>query len=443
MRPERLRHELPPGGLTQGERRWTVPGGTPSAGHRHVRTRHPAARGTPCGESGRTGLRSFLTTGRLVGPGHPSIDCTQTRRDGADAPDHLSPQVAARAPCSPPSRSARIPARCKSMPGIAPTAQEGRPMHTTFRPTTRRRLGKAVAAAASVTALMAGALIAATPQALAAPAPPQGSSSSVVNPYSPAYGHAYRHGVLPTLTQNKKMQHLGRRPCRRPDVATGPETLSYGGGIDGIGVQSGHTKVYLVFYGTQWGTQSTDANGNLTFSGDPSGAAPVAQKMFKGIGTGSELWSGRPDPVVRRPERGRPARPAARRTPTSSRTRPAACCAGVWYDNSAASPRHGHRAPARRRRRSTRPAHFGNTTAAFEPLHLLRDPVAARHQPGQLPGPVLRVARLQRRHHADRRRGHLAATATSRSATSRTTSTPAPAAAWASSTPPAPSTATP
>ena len=53
---------------------------------------------------------------------------------------------------------------------------------------------------------------------------------------------------------------------------------------------SGQNKAYIVFYGTQWGTSSTDANGNLKFSNDPAGAAGAAQQMFKGIGTDGETW---------------------------------------------------------------------------------------------------------------------------------------------------------
>ena len=51
------------------------------------------------------------------------------------------------------------------------------------------------------------------------------------------------------------------------------------------------SKVYLIFYGNQWGTSTTDANGYLNFSNDAAGAGPAAQKMFKGIGTNGELWS--------------------------------------------------------------------------------------------------------------------------------------------------------
>jgi metallo-beta-lactamase class B len=63
-------------------------------------------------------------------------------------------------------------------------------------------------------------------------------------------------------------------------AATGPETLSYGGGIDGIGVTSSTPKVYLVFWGSQWGTQGTDGAGNVTLSGDTNGGAPYIQEHY-------------------------------------------------------------------------------------------------------------------------------------------------------------------
>src|SRR5258705_12986636 len=61
----------------------------------------------------------------------------------------------------------------------------------------------------------------------------------------------------------------------------GLNTLSFGGGIDGIGVTSGTPRVYLVFYGSQW-----------TGGGDPKGAATYLQNLFHGIGTGGEMRSG-------------------------------------------------------------------------------------------------------------------------------------------------------
>jgi len=113
---------------------------------------------------------------------------------------------------------------------------------------------------------------------------------AVTNPYSPAYHHPYRHGVLPTIPQLKKMRQWARaHPGMAPALSA--SDLSYGGG-GGIGVTTGHEKVYLVLYGSQWGTQSTDANGDLNLAGDPTGEAPYLQEFFKGLGTGGELWSG-------------------------------------------------------------------------------------------------------------------------------------------------------
>ena len=114
-------------------------------------------------------------------------------------------------------------------------------------------------------------------------------ASHVTNPYSPAYQHEYRHGVIPTRSVHESMKQWARTHVVA--AATNAKTLSYGGGVAGVGVLSGQSKVYLVFYGTQWGTSSTDGNGNLAFTGDTAGAAGAAQQMFKGIGTNGELWS--------------------------------------------------------------------------------------------------------------------------------------------------------
>ena len=209
-------------------------------------------------------------------------------------------------------------------------------------------------------ALAAAALTTGAAQASAA-TQPQSQDHSVVNPYSPSYQHSYRHGVVPTIQQNNKMKSWAAGQVT-PNAATGPETLSYGGGIDGIGVQSGHSKVYLVFYGTQWGTQSTDANGNAKFSGDADGAAGAAQQMFKGIGTGGELWSADLTQWCDGPN----VATGATSCPSNANFVPyqsGGVLSGVWYDNAAASPSaaSGHQLGVEAVNAA---AHFGNTTAA-------------------------------------------------------------------------------
>ena len=183
------------------------------------------------------------------------------------------------------------------------------------------------------------------------------------NPYSPAYGHPYRHGVIPTRAVHAKMQQW-EAEHRTPDSAN---TLAYGGGNGSlgqpnVGVLSGHSKVYLVFYGTQWGTQGTDSNGNLTFSGDPAGAAPVTQMMFKGIGTGGELWSAELTQWCDGPN----VTTGAISCPSNADFIPyqsGGVLAGVWYDNSAASPAAATGTQLAQEALNAA-AHFGNTTPA-------------------------------------------------------------------------------
>jgi len=180
--------------------------------------------------------------------------------------------------------------------------------------------------------------------------------SSVTNPYSPAYSHTYRHGVQPTIAQQAKMNAYSRT-----HPAISGNTLSYGGGIDGIGVTSGTEKVYLVFWGTQWGTQGTDSHGNMTFSNDTAGAAPYLQNLLKGLGTGGELWSGTMTQYCDGSNVSSGATSCASNTmhvgyPTGG------ALVGVWYDNSVAEPTtaNGHQLAVEAINAA---GHFGNTTA--------------------------------------------------------------------------------
>ena len=111
------------------------------------------------------------------------------------------------------------------------------------------------------------------------------------NPYAPAYGHSYRHGAIATREAHNRMNSYKAAHANAVQPASA-NNLNYGGGVDGIGVTTGKEKVYLVFYGSQWGATGTDANGNTTFANDTQGIAPRLQQLFKGIGNGNEQWSG-------------------------------------------------------------------------------------------------------------------------------------------------------
>ncbi len=209
-----------------------------------------------------------------------------------------------------------------------------------------------------------------------------GNATDAINPHSPRYGHPYRHGVHPTRETYEKMkaweaanrgvvrpadaEHKGRGSVGATEpaiaaAATGPETLSFGGGVDSIGVTSGAPKVYLVFWGTQWGTEGTNSNGYATFTGDPSNAAPYIQAWIKGLGTNGELWSG----VMTQYCDGSQVAVGATSCPsgTAHVGYPSSALAGIWYDNSAASPSQasGTQLAAEAVKAAGR---FGNTTQA-------------------------------------------------------------------------------
>jgi hypothetical protein len=218
----------------------------------------------------------------------------------------------------------------------------------------RRWATRGSAAALTAVALVAG-MQAATTGAQAS----VHRTPTVTNPYSPAYHHAYRHGVTPTISRLRLMRRWAHRHPNA--VLASANDLNYGGGIDGIGVTTGHEKVYLVFYGSQWGTQSTNSNGDVTLSGDPSGEAPYLQEFFKGLGTDNETWSGTATQYCDGVAVGAQSCPASN---TEHVAYPAGgALSGVWVDESTASPAQatGHQLGVEAVNAA---AHFGNTTAA-------------------------------------------------------------------------------
>jgi serine protease len=186
------------------------------------------------------------------------------------------------------------------------------------------------------------------------------AGSGITNEFNP-YSSSLTRSTMPGIQQyeaKRRAQLAGQQAA----AATGAETLSYGGGVDGIGVQSGHSKVYLVFYGTQWGTQSTDANGNAKFSGDQYGAAGATQQMFKGIGTNGETWSADLTQWCDGPN----VASGATSCPSNANFIPyqaGGVLSGVYYDNSAAAPAQasGNQLAQEAIKAA---GHFGNTNAA-------------------------------------------------------------------------------
>jgi len=228
----------------------------------------------------------------------------------------------------------------------------------------------------------AGAAASGYPAETAFPAP---HGTGTANPYSPATGHRYRYGALPTIGRLRLMRGWASRsaPAPAPPRASAIN-LSYGGGIAGHGVTTGPEKVYLVFYGSQWGARGTDSHGNVTLAGDSSGEAPYLQQMFKGLGTGGELWSGVMTQYcdgVKYNAQVCPANSLHVGYPAGG------ALAGVWVDEHAASPSEasglqlGTEAVAAA-------AHFGNTSAAsnLRAQYVILSPTGTNPDGFNLPG---------------------------------------------------------
>jgi len=119
--------------------------------------------------------------------------------------------------------------------------------------------------------------------------------------------------------------------------------------------------VYLVVWGSQWGSASTNSTGDTVMSGDPDGAVPYQQDFFKGLGSAGDGWSA----VLTQYCEGIPA--GTIQCPSSAAhiqyPKAGSVLAGVWVDNSAAAPQSatetqlGVEAAAAAQ-------HFGNTTEA-------------------------------------------------------------------------------
>jgi serine protease len=199
-----------------------------------------------------------------------------------------------------------------------------------------------------------GVLLAACCLAACSSVPTQPPVETYSNPYSPRYNHWYRHGAVPTRETLVRMRswESSQRSSWLPAAGGSPNTLAYGGGIDGIGVTSGVPRVYLVFFGSQWASGA---------GGDPNGVSMFLQALFTGIGTAGEQWSGTmtqycDGPTVRKGATS--CNPAT--TPHVGYPGQGAL-AGVWFDVSAPAPANATTAQLGQEAIAAA-GHFGNTT---------------------------------------------------------------------------------
>ncbi|HLI14525.1 MAG TPA: Ig domain-containing protein [Acidimicrobiales bacterium] len=165
----------------------------------------------------------------------------------------------------------------------------------------------------------------------------------------------WRVGMAPTVGFVRA--HRGLFPSSTASAPTsGVSDLTYGGGQ----VISGAPRVYLDFWGSQWGSETTDAAGDATFSGDPDALAPTLQELFRGLGSGGETWSGTTTEYCETGsivvETGATSCPSGA---TSVGYPAGGALAGVWED--AASPAPASATPSQIAQEAiAAAAHFGN-----------------------------------------------------------------------------------
>jgi serine protease len=163
-----------------------------------------------------------------------------------------------------------------------------------------------------------------------------------------AQGNPYRHGVVP----------MRGHPSASKTLSAGSGNLLYQGGVGGVGVVTGAPRVYLVFWGSQWGSPATNSRGDVTLTGDPSSMAPDLQEFMKGLGTAGETWSGVMTQYCQGASKGAQACPVG----VTHVSYPAGgVLAGVWVDGSSAAPpqANGHQIGVEA---LSAASHFANTT---------------------------------------------------------------------------------
>jgi len=134
-----------------------------------------------------------------------------------------------------------------------------------------------------------------------------------------------------------------KKACHRN--CGGGSDLTYHGGTNGVGVETGPDRIYLVYWGSQW-------NNN-----DPSGEAAIQQNFFNGVGGSS--WNN----TVTQYCEGVPSGTVYCNGSGTAATNPKGVLAGVWYDNASAAPSKPTQSQlANEAIRAA--AHFGNTTAS-------------------------------------------------------------------------------
>ena len=155
---------------------------------------------------------------------------------------------------------------------------------------------------------------------------------------------------------------MGHQSLRRAATAIAtpgaPDQLVSQGGTPAI--ISGAPKVYLVLWGSQWGSISQDSQGLPVASADPLGAANYLARLYAALGTGSETWSGVMTQYCTAPQGATVCASSAPRVGYAT----SGALAGWWADSSAAVPSIATSSQVAQEAQSAA-LHFANTTTSL------------------------------------------------------------------------------
>jgi len=163
--------------------------------------------------------------------------------------------------------------------------------------------------------------------------------------------------IFPTLAAPGSGAPRGASAASAP-LGSGP--VEFGGGVSGYGVMIGTPRVYVVFWGSQWGTSSTGGDGYVHLSNDTAGLGPRLQAMYAGLGRNGEQWTG----VSTQYCEGVPAGAASCPPDAAHVGYPfGGALAGVWVDNATPTPTQATESQIADEAESAA-VHFGDTTEA-------------------------------------------------------------------------------
>lgn len=154
------------------------------------------------------------------------------------------------------------------------------------------------------------------------------------HPRLPKYHSHFRLHKILFPTRGAWSRGIRNQGSLGPLSATA-QLVYQGGAADGIGVTTGTPQVYVVFWGSQWGSPVT-SGGYTVGSIDPSGLGLRLEQLYAGLGTDAEQWSGVMSEYCQGVTAGTTICPAS--APHVGLPGSSGVLSGVWVDNLAPAP---------------------------------------------------------------------------------------------------------